>query len=967
MRYRFGELELDTESHQLLRAGEPIQLWPKVFELLRYFVEQRGRLITKQELLDHVWPDTHVADGSVLWTISHVRRALGQRGGQKLPLETVHKRGYRFNADVVEVTSEAVVAPPLKLQPQPARRPFVGREGVMSELQARLRDAGELGRGELCVLVGPAGIGKTRCMDELGAIAKAAFDVWQVRCVEDSWAPVFLPWTLVLSEAARTHAALADRANALLTRLRDERTTERGATAQEGSFWWHDGVAQLLLDAAAQRPIAILLDDLQWADAASLELLAFLAPELRHKPIVIVATLRADGTPAQTRALKRLWRHAYRIDLALLSEADVARYVCMVLATDKLRSDVLEALHRATAGNPLFLEHSLRELLRRPEPPAALTPDAIAPASIARDTLRSALERLDAATRELLGVASVLGERVELSDLQALAAREPEDLLALIEPAVREGIAVADGPSTLRFCHTLMRTVVYDDLPLQQRVALHRRAAEALEHSDDARSGEIAHHYYRSISLGETERIAAAAVHAARAAARLHAFVDASRYSAWAIEAQTLAVGVPPRKRAELLLFHAELQAGAGSDAAARETIASVVELARAHGLYDLLTRAARVPRPYTFMAGVEDPYSRAILEEALAHAPPGANDVRVSALSQLAWLPPYALDTAQSKAMSGEALEMARQLGDESLLLRALSARLHALSGPDDCDALLAVVDELLSLTRMSGAWVAASAFSARYGAQLYRGDLLGAAATRAELGRVADAQKWPLVIWVHDRFVVQAHIQQGDFAAASTALEALERHAERWRVSFAAEMHPVLHGLIALETRGVHALQGSADLSVLRSGLSFAPVSLRPTIARLLLELGDAELAKTTFEQLSATDFAGVPRDIGYLGALASLAVLAIRFDDEPRARRLYQLLAPYPHHNTMSLLLLHEGAASHFLGMLAAYLELHGEAERHFEDALAMNERTGQRPQLERTRRERDRWLSGRRLNA
>lgn len=955
MRYRFGELELDTESHQLRRSGTPIELWPKVFDLLRYLIEQRGRLVSKQELLDRVWADSHVAEGSVLWTISHARRALGQRSGQKLPIETLHKRGYRFTADVEVLMPSPAPAVALEHRESP-RRPFVGRDDVMAELHARLRDAQELKHGELCVLVGPPGIGKTRCLDEMLASADARrFDVLLARCVEDTWTPVFWPWTVILRDVARARPALSPRVDALLARL------HQGAS--EDTFWWFDGVSRLLLEAAAERPVLILLDDLQWADAATIELLVFLAPELRRNTIVVIATLRAEGSSAQLPAFKRIWRHAYRIDVEPLTEADVARYVRLVTASDAVELGTVEAMHRATAGNPLFLEHSLRAWqARRDEAAAGSGPlQVIAPAQIARDTLGASLERLDANTREALRVASVLGDRFGLSELQALCGLEPEALLAMLEPAVREAIVIAEDPITLRFCHALMRVVLYEDLPIGQRATLHRRTAEVLERLDGARLGEIAHHYYRSLALGDHDRIARAAERAARAASRLHAFADACRFSGWAVEAQILEQRVPPRTRAELLLFHAQMQAGAGAEAAARETIQAVVTLARAHDLTDLLVGAARILRPFPLMGSLEDPYLRTILEEALERAPQGANATRVSALSQLAWLPPYALDIDKSKAMSAEALAFARELGDEKLVLRALTARLHALSGPDDCDALLATAAEMQALDRMPRAWGAAAVCSARHAAHLYRGEMSAAVAARVELGRLAQAHQWPVVTWLHDRFVVQAHILSGELAAASTALETMTRHAERWRVPFAAEMRPVLHGLIMLETRGVRALSESADLSVLRSALPFTPIGLRPSLARLLLELGETGIAKTVLDELSVNGFAGIPRDIGYLGALASSAVLAIRLDDRPAAHRLYELLAPYPQHNTLNLLSLHEGSVSHFLGLLAVHLGLNEAVERHFDAALEMNERIGQRPQLARTCREYGRWLS------
>jgi DNA-binding winged helix-turn-helix (wHTH) protein len=165
MRYRFGEYELDDAAYTLTRAGTSIPLQPKMFELLRYLIEQRERVVTKDELLDTLWPGEHVNQSAVTWTVSHVRNALGQGRGHKRPIETIHGRGYRFTAPVEALATPqapgavrvqtAAPAPPPGITP----RPFVGRAAVMRRLETLLRDAAA-GHGHLCLLLGEAGIGR---------------------------------------------------------------------------------------------------------------------------------------------------------------------------------------------------------------------------------------------------------------------------------------------------------------------------------------------------------------------------------------------------------------------------------------------------------------------------------------------------------------------------------------------------------------------------------------------------------------------------------------------------------------------------------------------------------------------------------------------------------------------------------------------------------------------------------------
>jgi len=93
VRYTFVGYELDTDAYKLSHGSQELRLQPQVFDVLRYLVEHRERVVSKDELLGALWPDAHVNEAAVTWSISHARRALGQTRGDKLPIETVHGRG----------------------------------------------------------------------------------------------------------------------------------------------------------------------------------------------------------------------------------------------------------------------------------------------------------------------------------------------------------------------------------------------------------------------------------------------------------------------------------------------------------------------------------------------------------------------------------------------------------------------------------------------------------------------------------------------------------------------------------------------------------------------------------------------------------------------------------------------------------------------------------------------------------
>src|SRR5262252_6666993 len=137
MLFEFLEFEVDLEKYELRRAGKPVKLQPKVFDLLRYLIEHRDRVVGKEELLLALWRGEHVNKTAVPWAMSRARRALGQRQHATAPIETVRGRGYRF-VELVhlrKVLPRTTDAPPDDVDTGDsidARDPFVGRGPQMA-------------------------------------------------------------------------------------------------------------------------------------------------------------------------------------------------------------------------------------------------------------------------------------------------------------------------------------------------------------------------------------------------------------------------------------------------------------------------------------------------------------------------------------------------------------------------------------------------------------------------------------------------------------------------------------------------------------------------------------------------------------------------------------------------------------------------------------------------------------------
>ncbi|MGH7436977.1 MAG: winged helix-turn-helix domain-containing protein, partial [Polyangiaceae bacterium] len=196
MIFSFGYFELDAGTYKLRKGDREVALQPKVFDTIRYLIENRDRVVRKEELLEALWPGEHVNDTAVPWTISRARKVLEQDADSNYPIETVRGRGYRFAGEVRKSrpseppTSSSRLTAPLS---RSTVDPFVGRVDAMERLVGALHEA-SAGRGRLVLMTGEAGIGKTRCLNEFAVLARGLnHGVWTGRCLEGGRGAAFWP------------------------------------------------------------------------------------------------------------------------------------------------------------------------------------------------------------------------------------------------------------------------------------------------------------------------------------------------------------------------------------------------------------------------------------------------------------------------------------------------------------------------------------------------------------------------------------------------------------------------------------------------------------------------------------------------------------------------------------------------------------------------------------------------------
>lgn len=402
------------------------------------------------------------------------------------------------------------------------------RQAAAAELEAVLADL-ERGLGGVVLIAGEAGIGKTALAED--GLTQSGVRFFTGRCIEDA-SPAFHPLVAVLRAGLRTaHGAPRQSAIPLLPYL-GLLLPELGlAPPGADRDMLHEAIAAALAAMADEAPTAILLDDLHWADSATLEALPLLADRLQTKPLLIVGTYRSDEIPRGHRLRwlrnelrrRRQWRE---IKLEPLSPEGTAALLADILNAEP-DAALAELIHNRTQGLPLFINELIQTLddegrLKRGAGCVVLQGglDVPIPQSIS-DAIALRMERLSPLARQLLEAAAVAGMEFDLALLEALG-ESPGAIDELMEHNLL--IGVGDGASRVAFRHALTRDSVRAAMAWSRRRELNRGIAEALERQD-APPDIVAEHW---IEAHEPVRARAALLKAAEQACKVYAYWDAA-------------------------------------------------------------------------------------------------------------------------------------------------------------------------------------------------------------------------------------------------------------------------------------------------------------------------------------------------------------------------------------------------------------------------------------------------------
>lgn len=615
--YRFGPFHLDLSAGLLRRAGRTIPLRPKTWAVLCHLVENAGRLVSKDELLDRLWGGEAVSDTVAGISIAELRRALGDRARQPRFIETAYGRGFRF----IGVIEPEVVAPSSGLGPGTIAASIVGPQpacalvGRATEL-AHMRAVLSGGDVRVMLVAGEAGIGKSAllnaCLTELAASPqRLAVAIGRGQCPPHfGQGYPYLPIMAALEDLCRGFPdaipLLRLHAPAWLARLRSVATNEPQAAAHEAAA--HGALEPQALIAFAQSlgPMVLAFEDLHWADHATLDFIIALAEHPGLSQCRVLGTYRSAEAIATkhpiVRTRRELERHGRAAELALagLDQFGIAAYLINRLAAAGCPEWLAIDLLARSGGNPLFLSVSIEHLVNAgalersadgqvsaTERYASLSREI--PESL-RELVRQRFAEHSEREQALLAHASVVGLAAEAAAIAAALSEPAATVDAACDALARHSMLLMRGGETLWpngslsgryvFRHSLYQRVLYDDLAPAVRADAHRRVAGALIDAFGSQVTEVAavlaDHFDRGHMASEATDYH---MMAARAAGQRHASRDALAHFHRALDLQKAAGDEEREARilAELAKALPAVEGLTGSDFAA--------SFARAHSL----------------------------------------------------------------------------------------------------------------------------------------------------------------------------------------------------------------------------------------------------------------------------------------------------------------------------------------------------------------------------------------------
>ncbi len=851
----------------------------------------------------------------------------------------------------------------------------VGREVELASITGALKRVASGGGREILLVAGEAGLGKTTLV---GEAARAGFDAGACvlfgHCEEDLATPYQLfaealghyvtqaPEERLLAHVATHGSELSRLVPALASRIPDL-PSSRATDSDTERFLLLAAAVGLLVEISEVQPVVIVLDDIQWADNASLQLLRHIAAAEQAMRVLILGTYRDTelslGHPL-TDTLATLHRQSgiSRVELAGLDDRGVVSFLEAAAGQtlDDAAVELAHAIYRETDGNPFFVGEVLRHLsetgaiyqgadgtwLARESLDQMAMPESV------RLVIGGRVGRLGSDAGKVLAVASVIGRDFDLDLLARATTTSEDDVLDILDAAAAAALVreLNGVPGRYNFSHALIQRTLYEDLGATRRARAHRQAAEALEElcgdEPGARVGELARHWLAATQPIDLTKAIGYSRHAGDAALAALAPADALRYYAQAIDLYPRDVDPDPVLALDLAIGLGTAQRQTG-EPRFRETLLDAALRAAAMGDTGRLVAAALAnDRGWYSSVGVIDNEKVAVLQLALDRLP-GDHVDRALLLANLCSELTYGSPLDRRQELASEALAIAESSEDDVCVVRVLNHICFPLYVPQLLDQLLLRTAEALRRAELIGD------AHLHYWAAYWRACVVPLAGDIDELDRCAAVMRslverldQPMLHWSFLMLRTHRALIAGDTDEA-------ERLASECLAIGTDSGQPDADAIFAVQLLGVKGQRGTTgDLIPVIEQIGtdmpdMAQAAIDSALAIAYVEERRLEDAHRVLAKFADGGFE-LPPDSVWLLSIATYADVAIACRDREMAGPLFDLLAPFAGQLSTNGGATVDGPVSHFLGGLCTVLGRYDDAASYFSEAAVFNERAG-----------------------
>ncbi len=841
---------------------------------------------------------------------------------------------------------------------------FFGRTPELEAFAEARKQARTTQRCQAVFVAGEAGMGKTALVAQAARAAHADGTVVVFGHADEDVGIAYQPWIEIVAALVRhgdaaVLAGLRSAQRAALARLVPEigADTDRvGDPDTERLLMW-EGTAELLAAESQRAPLVLVLDDLHWADTATLQLLRHVIASATPMNVTIAITYRdtdlGRGDPLN-QLLADLHREANIIRLPLrgLEDTDLVELVAGAAGheLDDTGIGLAHAVRRETDGNPFFTGEILRHLGEsggiilgengRWTVDGEL--EALGLPSSVRDVVGRRVDRLGDDAQRVLPLAAVIGREFDI-DLLALLADVGEDaLLDLLDAAVAAAILTeADAAGRYRFVHALIQHTLYDELSPTRRQRAHQRVAEALEsegtREDAATLAELAHHWVAATRPADLDKALGYVRRAGDAARDALAPENAIRWYRQALDLIDRQTPPDDHQRAELLAKLGAIQRQAAHPEY-RDTLLEAAALAEHLDDTDLLVHAAL---GFTERQGgnVGDAAAKPVIQAALDRISPDPTPARARLLAALAAAHDATLEWPTRRDLSIQALDVARESGDDVTFVDVLDIALLSQASPDHRDQVVTDVERAVAIADRVGDPVLQGRINNHLVWVRYQqADIAGAEAVTRELEALTAKVGLPHQYYLHALIVTGRMLCAGRLDEADAANEhALE-------LGLAANTQEAF-GAYGGFLYAIRLQQGRLDeiaelfIDAARDNPSIAV--LRPAVMAMLTHLERLDEANERLLAEAATGF-DFPYDATWIASMSDMLDTAATTGNKTVARTLVDRVAPFADHVTEPTAALVGGVIARPLARAAALLGDYDRAEEWFATAHDIHQR-------------------------